>query len=167
MAEGTTAVPAPEGDAKAATGKSRKVLIIGAVVAVLALGGGGYYFMSHKSAAEGPKAAEKAPPKQLQYLPLDTFTVNLNDAGQERYLQVTINLELIDAATAEALKRQMPSLRNKVLLHLSSKAADELLSREGKEKLATELADEMRKSLEGTTPTKGLEQVLFSQFVIQ
>ncbi len=167
MAEGTTAAPAPEGDAKPAAGKSRKMLMIGAAVLVLAIGGGGYYFMSHKNAAESPKAAEKAPPKQLQYLPLDTFTVNLNDTGQERYLQVTINLELIDAATAEALKRQMPSLRNKVLLHLSSKAADELLSREGKEKLATELADEMRKSLEGTSPTKGLEQVLFSQFVIQ
>jgi flagellar FliL protein len=167
MAEATTTATAAEGDAKPAAGKSRKMLIIGVVVLVVALGGGGYYFMSHKNVAEGAKAAEKAPPKQLQYLPLDTFTVNLNDEGQERYLQISINLELIDLATAEAIKRQMPSVRNKILLQLSSKSAENLLSREGKEKLASELAEEMRKSLEGASPNKGLEQVLFSQFVIQ
>jgi flagellar protein FliL len=61
----------------------------------------------------------------------------------------------------------MPTIRNRVLLLLSSKAVEELVTREGKEKLAAEIAAEVRKSLDGPEPTKGLEQVLFSHFVIQ
>lgn len=165
MSNAAAAAPATEGTAKP---KSKKMLIIIAVAVLLAGGGVGAYFMTQKSKpADSKAAAEKPSPKPMIYLPMDTFTINLRDTDQERFLQVTINLELADNLVLEALKQQMPSLRNRVLLLLSSKTAEDLQPREGKEKLAGEIADELRKSLEGTTPTKGVEQVLFSHLVIQ
>lgn len=161
------ATPETAGTAVKPKGKKMLVIIIAAVV-LLGGGGAGAYFMLRKPHAEESKAAaEKPVHKKMVYLPMDTFTVNLRDADQERFLQVTINLELADNLVAEALKQQMPAVRNHVLLLLSNKTSADLQPREGKEKLANEIADEMRKSLEGTTPTKGVEQVLFSHLVIQ
>lgn len=154
-------------------GKSRKMLMVGVAVAVLAIGGGGaYYFLKPKPAADDAKGADghgatKAASKHLLYLPMDTYTVNLRDSEQERYLQATINLEVADSATVESIKLQMPSIRNRVLLLLSSKTSQELMTREGKETLSAEIAAELRKSLDGASATKGVEQVLFSHFVIQ
>lgn len=167
MAEGAAAT-VPEGDAPPKKGKGGKLMIIGAIVAALLAGGGGAYFMfGRKPPADTAKAVEKAPPKALQYAPLEMFTVNLRHADQERYLQVTINLEVADSATIDAIKVQTPSVRNRVLLLLSSQDADVLMTREGKEKLAADIATELRKTLDGAGPNKGLEQVLFSHFVIQ
>lgn len=164
-AAATTSQDAPSPE----QGKSRKKLIVGVAAALVILGGGGgaYYFLSHKAPADATKTAEKAAPKHMVYLAMETFTVNLRDAERERFLQATINLEVVDAATIESIKQQMPSIRNRVLLLLSSKSAEELLSREGKEKLSAEIIAELRKSLDGAGPNKGLEQVLFSHFVIQ
>ncbi len=191
-----TAVPegdSPAGDkagAAPANGKSRKLMMIGALVAILALIGGGAYYLGtrkahsddsaveEKSSAksgeknkdggkEKSKEKDKGPHRAMTYLPLETFTVNLRHADQERYLQVTINLEVVDSVTADALKAQMPSVRNRVLLLLSSQDAEKLMTREGKEKLSGDIADELRKSLDGPGPNKGLEQALFSHFVIQ
>jgi len=163
-----TAAVAPTTEGAAAKPKSKKMLIIIAAVVLLAGGGAGAYFMMQKPQAEEAKAAaDKLLHKKMVYLPMDTYTVNLRDADQERFLQVTINLELADNLVAEALKQQMPSVRNRVLLLLSSKTSTDLQPREGKEKLANEIAEELRKPLEGTTPTKGVEHVLFSHLVIQ
>lgn len=161
---------APEVDPDAAEtslqpGRGKRWLfIIGALLVLLAVGGGGAYFFMNKGGAEG---AQKAQPKQLVYVPMEMFTVNLRTADQERYLQLNMNLAVVDPATANILKLQMPAIRNRVLLLLSSKGVDELLTREGKEKLAAELATEIRLTIEGPGPTKGLQQVLFSSFVIQ
>lgn len=158
----------------------RKLMLIAGATAVLVVAGAATFFLlGNKPAPEEPakdgKAAAKpavkasAPgvPKKLLYAPMETFTVNLRAADSEHFLQTIINLEVADAPTAETIKQQMPAIRNRVLLLLSSKAVDELVTREGKEKLATEIAAEVRKSLDGPGPTKGLEQVLFSHFVIQ
>lgn len=168
MADGAAAT-APGGDVPAIKPGNRKMLIAGVVGTLVALGGGGYYYQSHahKPVAQDAKQSDKTARKPMVYLPLDTFTVNLRETVQERYLQVTINLELLDATVVESLKQQMPSVRNRILLILSSKTADDLLPREGKEKLALELSAELRKTLDGADANKGLEQVLFTHFVIQ
>jgi len=162
------AAPATDNDVPPRSAKSRKLLIIGVIVSIAVLGSGAaYYLASRKPPTDDGKTVEKAVHKHPVYLPMDTFTVNLHDADQERFLQVTINLELTDTATVEALKVQMPSIRSRLLLLLSSKTAADLLPREGKEKLSAEIAVELRKSLVSATVSKGLEQVLFSHFVIQ
>jgi flagellar FliL protein len=149
-------------------GKKKLIIIIAAVAVLLAGAGGGAFFMMKKKAdAEAAAAAEgedggdgegehgdhaksgkqakkpehgkdehKGPPT---FVPLDPFIVNLADKDSERFAQVGVSLQVGDAKVAEEMKGYMPAIRNAVLLILSRKTSAELLSMEGKQKLAEEV----------------------------
>jgi flagellar protein FliL len=143
---------------------SKKLIIIIAAVAVLLLGGGGaaFFVMKKKAAeAEAAAAAEEdggedshaKPAKQAKkpehkkdehagppaFVPLDPFVVNLADKESERYAQVGVTLQVDDPKMADEMKAYMPAIRNAVLLILSHKSSEELLSSDGKAKLAEEI----------------------------
>lgn len=181
-------------DAAPAPAKSKKMLIIiVAAVLVLAIVVGGAFFLLKKKAAtedeEGadtPKVAasahdkHKAPPV---YLPMDNMVVNLADPGGERVAQVGVTLEVLDAESATAVKNYMPTIRSGVLLLISKRTAEELLSAEGKEKLAQDILRETSIPFGGgaddeeTTAKKSKKKkdpvqypvisVLFSSFIVQ
>jgi len=182
-------------DAAPAPAKSKKMLIIiVAAVVLLAIAGGGAFFMMKKKAAaeeedgaEAPKAAaaahdkHKAPPV---YLPMDNMVVNLADPGGERVAQVGVTLEVLDAESATAVKNYMPTIRSGVLLLISKHTAEELLSAEGKEKLARDTLRETsipfgggeeeedesasKKSKKKKAPAQyPVINVLFSSFIVQ
>jgi flagellar protein FliL len=151
-----SAAPAATANAApAAKGGKKKLIIIIAAVLVLVLGGGGAAFvLMKKHPAEGEDGADdggharadapaaKAKPKHDPkhppiFLPLDPFTVNLADRESERYAQIAVTLEIDEAKTADELKLYMPAIRNNILMVLSHKTAEQILTREGKEKLAT------------------------------
>lgn len=125
-------------------------MIIIALVVVLAIAAAGvlWFLVKQRSAAfddeEGAPSAQveesKTPPT---FLPMDNMVVNLADPGGDRFAQVGITLELSDGKTAEKVKSLMPTIRSGVLLLLSQHTAEELLSREGKEKLATDVRGEV------------------------
>ena len=143
---------AAEADAKPpAKVKSKKMLIIiVGVVLLLVLGGGGaFLYISKQRAAEAALAeeeggepaveahqGEKLPPV---YLPMDNMVVNLADPGGERVAQVGITLEVRDAKASDTVKAYMPTIRSGVLMLLSQRTADELLSAEGKQKLIDDI----------------------------
>jgi flagellar FliL protein len=134
--------------------KGKMGLIIGVVAVVLAAGGGGgWYFMQSKT--KDPAAAEaqakKAAAKARVFLPLDPFTVNLT-GEEERFAQVGITLEVANAEATEEIKAVMPAVRNRLLLLISSKQARELLTLEGKQALAKQIADQTGRLI-GWTPT--------------
>jgi flagellar protein FliL len=136
--------------------KSKKGLII-AIAAVLVLGGGGggaWFVMKGK--AKDPAVAEaeakKAAQKSRVFMPLDPFTVNLT-GEEERFAQIALVLELSNNETSEEIKAIMPAVRNKLLLLLSSKQPRELLTLEGKQKLAIEIADHTGRLI-GWVPAK-------------
>ena len=127
-----------------APAKSKKMLfiIIGAVL-VLALGGGAFVFMSKQraAAADGEeaapaKAAHADPKKAPVYLPLDNMVVNLADPGGEKVAQIGITLEVADAHASDSVKAYLPSIRSGVLMLIAQRTSEELLSQEGKQKLA-------------------------------
>lgn len=153
-----SAAPAATANAAPAAkgGKKKLIIIIVAAALVLVLGGGGAaFFLTKKPTVEGEDAtdedgghakaeapAAKAKPKHdpkhpPTFVPLDPFTVNLADRESERYAQVAVTLEIDDAKTADELKLYMPAIRNNILMVLSHKTAEQLLTRAGKEKLAT------------------------------
>ena len=141
-------------DAAPAKGGKKKLIIIIAAVLVLVLGGGGAAMVLMKKkpaegeddadgghakteAAEPAKAKAKRDPKHPPtFVLLDPFTVNLADKESERYAQIGVTLEIDDAKTADELKTYMPAIRNNILMVLAHKTAAEMLTREGKEKLA-------------------------------
>ena len=184
------AKPAEEG-AEVAPKKSKKLLIIIlAVVLVVVLAGGGAAFMLLKKgdheegdeevAEETTKPKKKDKKKEAHAAPvfvnLDPFTVNLVPETGDQYLQVILSLELEDATADPQLKALTPKIRNNITLLLSSKKASELLPKEGKEKLAEALKEEINSVIEPPkknkkgeiTASEGpVKSVLFTSFIIQ
>lgn len=185
--------------AKAKKGSNKKVIIIGAIVALLVVvGGAGAWIMKSRAAAaeeEGGgsggashSSAAKVPPT---FMPMEVMVVNLADPGGDRFAQIGITLELDDAKIADLVKQNLPTIRSAVLMVVSQRTADELLSREGKEKLAHEILREVARPLGFRVPKKPrkasaeeaaddeeeedtssrrkgpIRQVLFSSFIVQ
>jgi len=143
--------------------KSKKMLFIIIGVVVLLAGGGGAWFMTQGKT--GPEEAEAEPPKPPVFLPLETFTVNLQ--GGEQYLQTDITLQVVDAAQGDEIKLQTPRIRSRLLALLSSKQADELVTAEDKKKLAKEIKDQIALPFHPKGKPQKIEDVLFTSFVIQ
>lgn len=163
-----SAAPAATAEGEAPKKGSKKlIIIIAAVALLLVVGGGGAFFMMKKKAADAEAAAaaddeDGAKPAQEAkkpehgkgehgsppaFVPLDPFVVNLADRDSERFAQVGITLQVDDPHMAEEMKAYMPAIRNAVLLILSHKSSDELLSAEGKQKLAQEIRREAARAM--------------------
>lgn len=121
-------------------------VIVLVVVLVAAAGGAAWYLMKPKPETAGsPKPVEK--PKPAVFVPLETFTVNLQPEGGDHFLQTTFSLKVMDASVEQAIKQVMPEIRSRLLLLLSSKKPSELKSTEGKQMLANQIAAEINRVL--------------------
>jgi flagellar FliL protein len=153
---------------------SKKVVVILIVVFVILLGcmGTGFFFVWNKLAAVN---AQAQPPggdpalqgKQMKKIgplhPLETFIVNLADDGGNRYLRVTMNLELKDEKTAEDVVERLPLIRNSILMVLPAKSYEEIHTLEGKNALRQELLD----GLNEVMMPDSIHNIYFTEFVVQ
>ncbi|MBN8748091.1 Flagellar basal body-associated protein FliL [Xylophilus ampelinus] len=132
-------------------GKSKLLLIVLALVVLGGAGGGGWFYLQSKKAhvedEEEEVHASAKKPASPNYLALENMVVNLADPGGERVAQVGITLDLSDAKAADQLKAMMPAVRSSVLLLLTQRTSEELLKRDGKEKLAQDVQVEVARAL--------------------
>jgi flagellar protein FliL len=170
----SAAAAAPAGAALPGKKGKKKLIIIVliALVVLLGAGAGGLIYMKQKAAAAAeaesedgaPAATHKSAKADLKhpptFLPLDPFVVNLADKDSDRYAQIGITLEVVDAKFAEQMKAYMPALRNGVLMLLAHKTSRELLDRAGKEQLAAEIQREAARAvgLEVEEPESEVEE---------
>ena len=99
---------------------------------------------------------------------IDPFVVNLADAGGRRYLRTSMKLELRKATESEPfLTERMPQVRDAILLLLSGKTSDQLLTAEGKSALRTELITLLNKVLKKKKLKKPVKSLYFTEFLIQ
>jgi flagellar FliL protein len=137
MAKSEKQVPQEETAAKP---KGKKVLLIIVGLLVLAAAAAaGWYFMGSHSEPKNDKAKETVLLDQPKFVALEPFTVNLQREEGDQFLQVGISLKIFDPTLEEKIKAQMPEIRSRLLLLLSSKHASELTPVEGKKKLADEI----------------------------
>ncbi|RYY52726.1 MAG: flagellar basal body-associated FliL family protein, partial [Comamonadaceae bacterium] len=90
---------------------------------------------------EAPKRAAS------NYLAMENMVVNLADPGGERMAQVGITLDLNDPKLVDQVKTMMPAIRSNVLMLVSQRTSEELLRRDGKEKLAQDVRAEVSRAL--------------------
>lgn len=170
------------------------MLIIGGVLLLLliVIGGGAAWFLSQRHGPEDGEAApasSKAPAAAPTFLPLENMVMNLADPGGDRFVQLGITLELADDKTAADVKKYLPSVRSSILVLVSQRTSTELLTLEGKEKLAIDIQREVARPLGFKVPAAGevkpvrrpddeeeaaaprkpnpVRRVLFSSFIIQ
>jgi flagellar FliL protein len=171
MATTATDTAAIAADTAPAKKKGKLKLILLIVGVLMVLGGGGVaayqYFMPHSHAPKAP-----APPPPPVFFALDAFTVNLAPAddsgdGNDRYLHVGLTLQLDNAKTQEELVSHMPEVRSRILLLLSSKRPQDLNTTDGKHKLALEIAHAIAEPFKPETEKHTVNDVLFTEFVVQ
>ena len=185
MSAAKDAAPPPPAEG-ARPKKSKKLIIIiaAALVLVLALGVGAVLLLKKPQTTEGEEETSSDTSKKKKekkkddkhaapaYLKIDPYTINLKGEQGDQYLRLEMTAEFEDMKTADTAKSYMPKLRNQTMLLLSGKQVGDLTSKEGKEKLAKELKDEMNMVLgepeKGEKVPKGpVKEVLFTDFVIQ
>jgi flagellar FliL protein len=158
----------PEPAAPVAGSKKKLLIMIGAAVLVLGLAGGGaaWYFMQKggEQTEEGEPKKEVVPP---EYVAIESFTVNLQPEDGEQYLQLAFTLEVAGLEQVELIKKNMPKVRSRILLLLSSKHASEINTPEGKQQLSAEIKQALRQPFTAGEPEQEVSEVLFTSFIIQ
>lgn len=205
-----SAAPAATAEGEAPKkGPKKLIIIIVAAVLVLLLGGGAAaYFVlkkkTHDASADGedgdataeevqPSKPQRDPKHPPTFIPLDPFVVNLSDKDTERYAQVGISLQVEDPKMSEEMKAYMPAIKDSIILILSHKTSEELLTLDGKQKMAEEIrraaaramgyevpepeetnpdeADsapkKKKKKRKKAEPYNPIEKVVYSSFIVQ
>jgi len=151
--------------------KSRKKLWLLIIIGLLlAAGGGGaaWFFLGHEAASDGaPKAVKHEPAKPPVFVVMEPFTVNLLHETGEQYLQVALTLQVADQPQVDLIKLYMPIVRSRLLLLLSNKKASEILTEDGKKKLADEIVTQLKLPFAPNAEPQKISSVFFTSFVIQ
>jgi flagellar FliL protein len=144
--------------------KSKKNLILIIIIAVaVLLGGGGAFFFLTKSGGEKAPKKEEGKKEESSMFSLDPFVVNLNDQGSNKFLKVSMQLELSSQATAESAKGKTPQIRDAVINLLTSKSSESLMSPEGK----LQLKDEINMMANQILGNNTVKNVYLTEFVMQ
>jgi len=159
--------PKQESQEAAPASKKKLIIIIAAVVLALGGGGGAWFFMQQKSHDKKEEVKKEEPAKAPVFLTLDTFTVNLQPDPDEKFLQVDISLQVASPEEAEKIKLHMPSVKNRLLLLLTSKSAAEISTVEGKQDLSNQIIEEVKKPCPPDTKPQEILDVFFTSFVVQ
>jgi flagellar protein FliL len=115
-----------------------------------------------------PKGAESGGAgKPSVYYAIDPpLVVNFEDGSAVRFLQITMEIMAHDEKAIESVQRNIPLIRNNLLLLMSNRNYQSMMSREGKEKLRQEALAEVR-AVQKKEGGPDVDDVLFTSFVVQ
>ncbi len=153
--------------------KSKMMLIIIIAVLVALLAGGGvaaFFMMSGGKEGDADADAETQEPVHQPAIYFDfkpPFIVNFQANGRQRFVQVSLSIMTRNSAVVDALQKHMPLIRNNLLMVLSAQDFEALRTPEGKETLRQLVLEELQKIMTEETGEPGVEQVLFTNFVMQ
>ncbi len=114
-----------------------------------------------KSSSEEPKPVKKVK-KDLMFH-LDPFIVNLAKSGGNRFLKMTVSLEMSSPKVRLELKKNIQKITDSILLLLSTKVFKDVYSVQGKFTLKGEITTRVNQFL-----TEGqVKGAYFTEFIIQ
>ena len=117
--------------------------------------------VEEKTSSEEPKPAKKVK-KDLMFH-LEPFIVNLAKSGGNRFLKVTVSLEMSSPEVRLGLKKNIQKVTDSILLLLSTKTFKDVYSVQGKFTLKGEITARVNQFL-----TKGqVKGAYFTEFIIQ
>jgi flagellar FliL protein len=118
----------------------------------------------------GPSAGKEGAEgegKNAVYYAIDPpLVVNFEDGSVVRFLQITMEIMAHDQKILDSVQRNLPMIRNNLLLLMSNRNYQSLMSREGKEKLRGEALAEVR-AVQQKQGGGDVDDLLFTSFVVQ
>ncbi|WPN48771.1 flagellar basal body-associated protein FliL [Pseudomonas sp. P8_241] len=154
--------------------KGKLKLIIAIVVALLlAIGvsvGATWYFMhsaqNKPTAAVAETATVGKQPAIFESM-APAFVANFNQNGRQRYMQVSITMLGRNQADLDALKVHMPVIRNNLVMLFSGQDFSTLASPVGQEMLRQKATASVQEVAQKELGKVVIEQLLFTNFVLQ
>ena len=95
--------------------------------------------------------------------PMKPFIVNLADETGGRYLKVKFELELNTKDVVPEIEKRMPQLTDSVIMLLSSRTYEDIMSYEGKDRMRNEITLRLNSFLS----TGFIRKIYFTEFVMQ
>jgi flagellar FliL protein len=94
------------------------------------------------------------------------LVINFEDGSAVRFLQISMSIEAHDQKAIDSVTKNVPLIRNNLLLLMSNRDYKSMMSREGKESLRTEALAEIR-AVQKKTGGPDVDDLLFTTFVVQ
>ncbi len=114
---------------------------------------------------DSPATAARKP--AIYYPMKPPIIVNFSVRGRQRFLQADLTLLLRDGTVVSAIELHQPMLRNALVLLFGGQDYEQLQTAEGKELLRQATLQELQRLLQQEIGQPGIEQVLFTNFVMQ
>lgn len=150
-------------------GKGKLIAIVVAVVLLLGGAAGAWVMLAGNDEvelADGTPSPSKAEQREPVYMPMEKFLVNFDHKGGMRYIQTDIQLMAFDARVLEHAERNMPAVRNRLIMLFSDQDFDALRTVQGKESLRQEVLLAVNDVLKASGPD-AVQEVFFTSFVLQ
>jgi len=113
---------------------------------------------------------EVVPEKIPSYISLGKKPMVLNLATDGRrltFLQVKADVLVEDDDTKEIVEKHIPAIRHKLIVLLSEQKAIDMKTPTKREQIRIQATQQIRDMIEGMTGNKGINEVLFSNFLVQ
>jgi flagellar FliL protein len=94
------------------------------------------------------------------------LVVNFEDGSAVRFLQISVEIMAHDEKAIASVQKNVPLIRNNLLLLMSNRNYQSMMTREGKDKLRAEALAEVR-AVQKKEGSPDIDDVLFTSFVVQ
>jgi len=155
------AQPDEEKEVKAKRSNKGLFMIIGIIVLALAGAAVTYTLLAGNKGGSHESKKEEKKEVKTALVALDSFILNMAEQG--RFLKVTMQFEIADAANLPLVTEKTPQLRDAIITLMSSKSVESVSSPEGK----LQVKDELLLRANQTIGKQVIKNLYFTEFVMQ
>lgn len=149
-------------------GSNKLIIIVAAALLGIGIGAIGVYFLvGGEDPAQLEQAAEPEIVQSIYYKLEKSFIVSFDSKGKQRYLQVDVTIKGKDQSAMDTIERHEPVIKNNLNQLFGSQEMATLQTYEGRQLLNQQATESVQTFLEKETGDPGIEQVLFTNFVMQ
>ncbi|MBR9908285.1 MAG: flagellar basal body-associated protein FliL [Gammaproteobacteria bacterium] len=162
---------ARKNDTQAApSGNNSPIMLIILILVLVLIGANTYLLWDTRNLAAASAMGATPPepePTDPVFLSIQPFTVNLaSDQFGPRLLYAGLTLEVPSEQVKTTLMKNMPQIRNRLLVLLSGQQAEQIAQSEGKKILAKSIMDSLSAPYQGDEALV-INDVLFTEFIVQ
>ncbi len=143
---------------------------LGMIFGILNLGLTGYVIFSLMQVQAVQATQSKGPEKVIVKVPdngplveMDSFVVNLNEPGTNRYLKSKVQVEVRDEDTVKEMETIKAKVRDDLLRYMSGLTIADTMGEQAKKEIRKQLLAKLQKRL----GDEKVRDIYFSEFVVQ